>query len=299
MKKTISEFSESDWNESFGELSPEEREAMISEGEGDAVAFDPTRESVIHRGLVTLGSAVRTSGETVPPMPANLKSTLMAEVESSVQARRDEEASLIRGAEGQDRPVEVVAKTPPFWSRLKLLALAGAAAVLVCGVVALFLDEGSSSVPMAGGATILTPGEVTGFQAPIFTWKADNGGAVDVEVADARTGRKIASLGGAFSPVSFEKFEIQSPLVPGQTYRVTVSGGRKGLAETTFRISSEAVAGGPVRENTLEGVIRQCEDLIEQGRPADAWMLWAKLSSDEKQDERMQRLREIILERIG
>lgn len=299
MKKTISEFSESDWTQSFGELSPEEREAMISEGEGDELTFDPNREAVIQQGLVSLGADVRTSGESIPRMPASLKSSLMAEVESSVQARTEEEAKLIRNAEERERPVEVTAEAPPFWSRLKLLALAGATAVLVVGGLALMLDNGTSSVPMAGGATILTPGEVTGFQAPIFTWKADNGGVVDVEVTDLQTGKTIASLEAAFSPVSFEKFEIQSQLEPGQTYRVTVSGERKGLAETTFQVSSGALAGGPVRESSLEGVIRQCENLIEEGRPADAWMLWAKLSSDEKQDERMQRLKEVILEKIG
>lgn len=85
----------------------------------------------------------------------------------------------------------------------------------------------------------------------------------------------------------------------GASYKLRVVAEDDLLLEKNFKTTQFAVERGPIREESLDGVIRQCEGFIAAGRPADAWMLWHQLKASEKQDLRMQELKKLILSKIG
>jgi len=162
------------------------------------------------------------------------------------------------------------------------------------------LPEPGDQAVVAGTAEVLTPAGATAFTEPVFTWTTDNGGVVRIEVIDPVTGETLATLDRAYSPVRFSSMERFSTLAEGRAYRVAVRDAKKGrlLADGGFA----TIAGGegaPQRAGALDDVLRQCESYVGAGRPADAWMIWAELSGDEKADPRMQALRERILAKLA
>lgn len=306
MKKPIVKFSEEELDAAYGELSAEERHAILS-GLDDRVEGDPAVEANLHRGLTSLGRQVTESSTTpVPPIPEAVKRSLRDQMVQATAERKAEEAAL---AVWMVKP-EVNRKKhkpegPSGWAGLfragPIMGLAGVAAAVMIGMF--FLGKsgllGNRNVPVAQTAKILTPGKVTGFRAPVFTWTSDNGGAVNLEVVDAASGVVVAQSEQVFSPIGYENFSKAVPLDPAKEYRFRILTSGKSLAEVSFQVGGNAISEAPVPEATLEGVIQQCQQYIASGRPADAWMLWSKLTSDETGDTRMQELKKLILDLIG
>jgi hypothetical protein len=185
------------------------------------------------------------------------------------------------------------------WSAMLTLALGALAAV---AVVAMFAQRNHPATAPSSGpaiaARVLTPGGETGFTRPTLTWELKDPVPVRAEIVEAGTGNVVASAGPAFSPLTFERMS-PTDLVPGRAYEVRlVSPDRVPVHSKGFKVATDA-RGAPVREPSLDGVIRQCEDFINRNRPGDAWMLWAELTETEKSDPRMQALKRRILELAG
>jgi hypothetical protein len=261
----------------FGPLSPDEAAEVLADLEGRGVSLD--QEEAAHRVLHRTAAAVLLAqGAPVPPMPDALLLRLegIRHVASRPQAVPSKPRSTFRF---------------PFWVGFALTSFAAVA------VAALFFVRNAASPAGAlVAAQILTPGSETGFTRPTFTWKLKTSAPVRAEVVDPETGAVIASLDQVFSPLSFDRLPA-SDLLPGRAYELKLSASGSSVTRP-FRIAPTA-AGAPAREPTLDGVIRQCETLLTQNRPSDAWMLWAELTEAEKSDPRMQALKARILGLIG
>lgn len=300
MKKPLKEFTEEELSAAFGtDLSEEERDQLIA-AEGDSI-FDPAEEAAFHSNLRQSGQAVQTQvAEAVPALPPSVKAEMEQAMQAALTEKAAADAAFQKQAEAAYQPP--VPKTVPKEKKFNfsaLLGLAGACAALAIGAYwyVNFTGQSGAGMTMAKSARILTPGPVTGFSDPVFTWQAENGGAVDIRILDK--GKVVAGIETVFSPIALDKLGTGLNLEPGKAYTFQVLSPEKILAEKSFAISEDAAVGGPVREPTLEGVIRQCENYIAQNRPADAWMLWSKLTDPEKQDERMKALKERIMALIG
>ena len=306
MKKKLREFSDQEFEAAFGDLSTEERADLLESDD----EFDPELETGVRRAL-NEGKEEWQKAEQgeVPPMPESVRMAMKNSVEEALRENAAEEKELdsrIQSTETSKRRSSSSSSGQSWIGALlrpgPIIGLLGAAAAVALGLFLLNDNGGNDpAVTFANSANLLTPGEKTGFRAPVFTWKTDNGGAADLEVVDAESGALVASLDTVFSPIAFEKLEQNEGEILGvdRGYRVVIKAGKKTLATREFRTDSQAVARGPVREASLEGVIDQCEKLIASGRAADAWMLWSKLTDAEKGDQRMQELKKEILGKIS
>ena len=268
----------------FGPLSPDEAAEVLADLEGRGVSLD--QEEAAHRVLQrTTVAAPMAQGAPVPPMP----DALLLRLEGIRHVAAQPIAPPV--------PTQAVPSKPrstfrlPFWVGF---ALTSFAAVAVAALY--FVRNAASPAGALVAAQILTPGAETGFTRPTFTWRMETAAPVRAEVVDPETGAVIASLDQVFSPLSFDRLPA-ADLVPGRAYELKLSASGSAITRP-FRIAPTA-AGAPVREPTLDGVIRQCETLLAAHRPADAWMLWAELTEAEKSDPRMQALKARILGLIG
>ena len=177
--------------------------------------------------------------------------------------------------------------------------MAGGIAALAVAAFLVYNNQSQETpVRLASSATILTPGAQTGFSEPTITWKTDHPAPVRIVIEDTASGAKVAEVNDAFSPLPFRR--IGGTLKPNISYRILIQSDpqtKNEIAQSTFTISHQS-EGAPTRDSTVEGVVKQCENLIAANRHADAWMLWAELTSSEKSDPRMQDLKVKILEKI-
>jgi len=270
----------------FGPLSPDEAAEVLADLEGRGVSLD--QEEAAHRVLQRTSAAVPIAqGAPVPPMPDAL--LLRLEGIRHVAAQAIAPPVPTQAVASKTKPKSTFRL--PFWVGFALTSFAAVA------VAALFFVRNAASPAGAlVAAQILTPGSETGFTRPTFTWKLKTSVPVRAEVVDPETGAVIASLDQVFSPLSFDRLPAPD-LVPGRAYELKLSASGSAVTRP-FRLAPSA-AGAPVREPTLDGVIRQCETLLTQNRPSDAWMLWAELTEAEKSDPRMQALKARILGLIG
>lgn len=286
-----------DLEKTLGELGKDEI-AEIRKSLGN-LEVDPEKDLAMDSLLKDTASAVDDDG--VPEIPASAMALFEEQREAAMAEVAQEEADLESTIYSQPRRYSEPSPKQSFFSRLRLpvgLGLAGAAAAIAVAM----LYQGSEStsgipVTVADAVSVLTPGDVTGFTEPVLTWKAENGGVVDVEVVESGSGRTIASLDQAFSPVRWGTLSTQGALKPGVEYEVRLTAEGKSLATKTFSTIASAAAPEPAAD--LDGIVAQCEALLAENRPADAWMLWAELNSSQKADARMQELRKVILAKIA
>lgn len=283
----------------FGPLTDGEAADLAAQVESEGIDLAADREiSALLQAALPREEVI---AEAAPPLPAQVRDQWEA-TRAALQARQrrpavalslwDRLAERFRGlAESLHLPAPVLA--------------AACAAVLVAAVVLLGDFGGQDDGPAlaSGGVFWLTPGPVTGFAEPVFTWEVKDPAPVDLELTRASDGAVIARFDRAFSPVPFSKIReasgAKAALNPGESYRVAARGkGGTVLAESRFAVSADA-GSAPERAASLEGVIEQCKTLIAANRPADAWMLWAYLTQEEKADPRMQELKAAILGTIG
>ena len=259
--------------------------------------IDFDRDTQIDQFLRSVSSLGEIPTEDIPPLPATLRAeleraTISEGVEDTVEAdstiysipRRFREGAPKSSARPRTGITSMV-----FWTA----GLAAAAAVAILATTKL-RSKPQVEVPIANAATVLTPGEVTGFTEPIFTWETDNGGVVDVMIVDRETGDTIATLSQAFSPLRFQAMAKNEPLRPNASYAIRLMASERQLGERIFN-TGENAKGAPLPAGDVDAIVRQCESLLAERRAADAWMLWSELTVTEKSDPRMQELRTRIL----
>lgn len=289
-------FSEEYLEETMGDLDGVDLEKL--RGDLEAVGVDAASDGNVHRLFSEAASASEES--EVPEIPSAAMA-LFEEKRAEAFARvAEEEAELDRSIASKSEDSKSVRKERSAFFRLPVqLGLLGAAAAVA---VAFVWQQGKNgqapNVTYAQSVTVLTPGEATGFAEPVFTWKADNGGAVDVTVVDGESGNEVASVELAYSPLRWSSLSDRAALEPGRGYEVRLSSGGERLSERAFR-TLDSAADAPEPEATIEGIIEQCENLIAENRPADAWMLWAELTGEQKAHPKMQELKTMILQQIA
>jgi hypothetical protein len=298
MSESSHHMTDEDLEKTLGELGEDEI-AEIRKGLG-SLEIDPEKDFAMDSLLKETASAVE--DEEIPGIPASAMALFEAQREAAMAEVAQEEEDLDSTIYSQPRRYSEAPPKQSFLSRFRIpvgLGLAGAAAAIA--VAMLYQGgEGTSGIPVAvaDAVSVLTPGEVTGFTEPVLTWKAENGGVVDIEVVESGSGKTVASLDRAFSPVRWGTLSSQGALEPGVEYEVRLTAEGKSLATKTFSTMSSAAAA-PEPASDLDGIVAQCEALIAGNRPADAWMLWAELNSSQKADPRMQELRKVILAKIA
>lgn len=274
--------------ERFGDLPDEELDPLRRSLE--KIEYDPDEEAPVDRAL---RNAAESASEAAPPLPDSVRESFE---KARLSAGNEASESDVYGTPKRyqsGEPSNVISMGHWHSSAVITAGLAVAAAVAVAFVT--FVRPVTKPVPFvfADAITLLTPGEQTGFLEPIFTWKAGNSGVTDVAVRDA-DGAVIATLEQAFSPLRWSALEASEELEPGKSYELELSSESGVLATREFQTAAEA-KGAPEPDDTLEGIISQCERLIADNRAADAWMLWGELNVSEKADPRMQELKEQIL----
>ncbi|MEM1444230.1 MAG: hypothetical protein AAGF67_17925 [Verrucomicrobiota bacterium] len=274
--------------ERFGDLSNEELDSLrrtLSD-----LDYDPETEGEVDRVLRRAAAVV---SEEAPPLPASVREafeTARLDAENSSSEPSVYETPKRYQSEKKDKVVPM-----SRWHSSVVITggLAAAAAIVIAFVTFIRPVSQPISFTFADAVTLLTPGEQTGFLEPIFTWKAENSGVVDVTVR-TESGEAIASLDKAFSPLRWSALEASASLSADEVYELELSNGEGVIALREFRTASVA-EGAPTPEPSLEEIIVQCEELIADNRPADAWMLWGELTVTQKADPRMQELKEQIL----
>lgn len=276
----------------LGELSEKElaeiREALSSE------ALNADHDSKVDQ-VLRAAALVGNEGEA-PALPAAVRDRLEAARDSAISDSVGGETET--GVYSVPKRYDADHGTGKNISRFHTTAviaggLAVAASVAVAFVTYVRPVTQQMAITFAEAANLLTPGEETAFLEPIFTWKADNGGVVEVEVFDGE-GTRLARLDKAFSPLRWESLEVEQALEPGVEYELKLST-RDGVIVTRPFQTVPSASGAPTPGETLEGIIEQCESYIAANRPADAWMLWGELTASQKSDPRMQALKEQIL----
>ncbi|RFC44566.1 MAG: hypothetical protein DVB23_002251 [Verrucomicrobia bacterium] len=272
----------------FGPLATTEAEELLA----DLKHRDATLEQEESTHLLlrqTARNAPLPQDGPVPPMPDSLLLRLegIRHVGSKAVPPK-----LVQERAPTDQPAP-----RPRWPALLTLAIGAITAVAVVTLFLLHDDLAQQAPATASIAKILTPGPETGFTRPTLTWELNQEAPLRAEIVDAETGKLVTSADLAFSPLTFDRLSAPD-LVAGKRYELRLSTASGSIGSRSFRIAPGA-AGAPVRDPSLDGLIRQCETLLGQGRPADAWMLWAELTEAEKTDPRMQSLKLRILERLG
>lgn len=300
MKRNIEEISAEEWKETLGDLGDDELEAIRAEKSGQEIDFDADRD--LHRLLEEMGKETTTDGDDVPGLPDSVRKVFETERNQVFDRLAQEEweverAALQKKAE-QRRAARQRSPLAKFF-RPAVLSWAASAALIAVGAYFLVteLNRPNRGYLAATTASVLTPGDITGFTEPTFTWDTDNGGIVKLVVVEIESSKTVATLDRAFSPSRFTSMEVVSSLQAGKSYRVTVVNAHEQdevLATQEFATLGEA-AGRPERAADLEGVINQCRTYLAENRAGDAWMLWAELTPAEKADTRMEELRVEIL----
>lgn len=309
MKRKVENLSDAELEAILGDVSKVDIDVArrnLKEGE-----VDLEMDVAVNRLLEDLGRETTVDSGDVPDLPPEVKSLFVNSKKETFEKMAKEEAEL-KGSV-YVRSVETSPIAGPKKRDGGLLASIFRPAVIswaICAAaiaIGIFVIKSNNqpgaqggSVLVASEATVLTPGKLTGFSEPTFTWETNNGGVVFVDVVEAESGKVVASLDRAFSPLRFQSMNGEGPLKGGLKYKVSVRGGEKASTVlTTQEFETVAkVEGAPKREETLEGVIKQCENFLAESRPGDAWMLWAELTADEKADERMQQLKVLILSEL-
>lgn len=253
--------------------------------------WDLIRDAEVDR---VLRAEVSDADEPVPPLPERIRTAMeTARLERENQSRGADLYALPKryGTTADAGDAAPVSR----WHTASVVAggLAVAAAITVAYVSLVRPVTSDPVVPFAGAVTLLTPGEETSFLEPVFTWDVDVAGVVDVRVVSP-DGAELAALEDAFSPLRWSAFKTVGAMQPGGEYRLEISSPEGLLASRRFRIV-ETAQGSPEPAGSLDGILRQCRQLLSENRPADAWMLWAELTTAQKDDPRMQELKEQIL----
>jgi|GEM_PF-2005743 len=301
MKRATEELEEGEWRACLGDLPSSELEEAKAALSG--VEIDVEENLDLDRMLRALARDTATDESMAPSLPLSSrrqfekrKASAMARV-----AREEAERRLVEEERRRRERRERHRRSPLRFLRPALTALGAVAAIMGASYLAW---EGRAlpgdQALVATSAVILTPSGPTGFTEPVFTWKADNGGVVRLEVVDPVTGDLIASLDRAYSPVRFSALDRRSLLAEGRVYRFVVmdAKGEEVLAESGFTTVTGG-EGAPQRAGELDEVVAQCESYLAEGRPGDAWMIWAELTSDEKSDPRQQALKARVLDELG
>ncbi|MCG8600446.1 MAG: hypothetical protein MI807_09925 [Verrucomicrobiales bacterium] len=235
----------------------------------------------------------------VPDIPAAAKELFDARRKEAFEEVAAEEQNLEATVYSRPRRYGDAPEKKGFFARFRLPVGLAATALAAALVVGMFYkgDDPTGDILYADVASLLTPGDVTGFTEPVFTWDVANQGAADIEVIESGSRKVVAALERAYSPLRWSALESSAALESGKGYEVQVKSGGSVLASRSFSIKGAAAA--PVPAGNLDDIVKQCEELIADNRPADAWMLWAELNASQKSDPRMQELKEKILQKIG
>lgn len=301
MKREAKEISDDEWTKSLGELNEADFAALREGLAGEPV--DLESDAKVDRLMKSVGSGGKVSEEDAPPLPDSIRDMFEAQKNETLESLAAEEDSLESSIYSRPRRYHPEKEKKSLFSILfgpVGLAVVGAAAAVCIGLFVILREKPASPVDTlaATTASMLTPGDVTGFTEPVFTWNTDNGGSVDIEIIETSTGRVVGSLKQVFSPLRFSSLAGEKSLSGDGTYEVRILNGDKALASRTFK-TQNARDGAPSPSDNLDEIIRSCEELIAANRPADAWMLWGELTADQKKDPRMAELKEKILGAIA
>lgn len=301
MKREAKEISDDEWTKSLGELNEADFSALRDGLEGETV--DLEADGKLDKLLRDATSESKVSIDDAPPLPPSVRERFEAEKNTALAAIAAEEEELDASIYSTPRRYSPEPEKKSFLSKLFGpigIGVVGAAAAVCIGVFVINRSEAPSTVTTfaANSATMLTPGEVTGFTEPVFTWNTDNGGSVDIEIREVGTGRVVGSLKQVFSPLRYSSLVGDEALSGNGNYEVKILNGDEALASRTFK-TLDATGGAPAPPEEMDEIIRQCKELIAKNRPADAWMLWGELTVDQKKDPRMKELKELILGAIA
>ncbi len=310
MKRKVEELSDLELESVLGQMGKIDMDVArrnLADGEIDLDA-----DATMNRLLADMGKETTVDSGDVPNLPDSVRMMFEESKKQTFDLLAEEEAALSGSVYVRSMDTSPIAG--PVKKDGGLLASIFRPAVVSWGIcaaaiaVGIFVIKNNNERPaglpilVATEASVLTPGKVTGFSEPTFTWETDNGGVVFVDVVNAESGAVVASLDRAFSPVRYSLMKDASALEAGQNYRVSVRGGEAAgtvLASQEFATVSDA-SGAPERAESLDGVIKQCENYLAANRAGDAWMLWAELTAAEKSDARMQELKtKILAELVG
>ena len=301
MKRPAKEISDDEWKKSLGEMNEADFAALKEGLVGESI--DLEQQEKLGRLLSAASSDMKVAEEDAPPLPDSVRARFEAAKNEALASEAAAEAELESSIYSQPRRYRPEAEKKSFFSSLFGpigLGIAGAAAAVAVGVYvknSSAPDSGAMTLA-ANSASVLTPGEITGFAEPIFTWKTDNGGAVDIEIIETGTGRVIGSMKRVFSPLRYSSLLGEGGLSGNSEYEVRILSDGEALASQEFR-TRDSLERSPFPPENLDAIIRRCEELIADSRPADAWMLWGELTSSQKADPRMQELKTKILGAIA
>tara|TARA_R110002096_G_scaffold238140_3_gene429580 strand:- start:822 stop:1718 length:897 start_codon:yes stop_codon:yes gene_type:complete len=292
MKKEAKNLSEKEIESAVGTIDSADLESIRDGLRGETIDLEVDGRI---DGLMKMANDVSLVDESdIPPLPSDVRDFFEEQREFTEVEVRKEEKKLNETVFTKPRRQALPAKEKVSWfPRLALPVGLAAAAVITVAVASKSIFPGSPNVAFAGSVSLLTPGDLTGYAKPTFTWETDNGGVVGLTVKDQASGETVVSLEKAYSPIRFEALKGSGALKPGSQYLVELTSGEQSLAVRPFETLEDS-SGAPKPQKTLGGIIGQCKKLIAENRSADAWMLWGELTSQQKQDPRMQALKDQI-----